>query len=217
LAVIPNGVDTEKYSPGLSLIKEQFKAKRLFVYLGRIAAEKNVEALLKAWKSLEMGQDSKLLIVGDGPLTTSLKPFYGEEWGIIWLGFVADQQKRIDILRAADVFILPSLVEGLSLSLLEAMACGVACIATDAGADGEVIEDGAGVVLNTQGVTTQLKTLLPLFRDHQEITQLLGEKARKRVLQRYTLSKNITQLENLYTELLSNQTVSVMGKFQENK
>ena len=129
-------------------------------------------------------------------------PFYGEEYNIIWLGFIADEQRRIEILQAADVFILPSLLEGLSLSLLEAMSCGVACVATDAGADGEVLENGAGVILNTHGVTTQLRTLLPQFRDHPEWTTLLGQKARARVLERYTLSRNITQLEKLYAEVL---------------
>lgn len=59
-------------------------------------------------------------------------------------------------------------------------------------ADGEVLEGGAGVVLNTQGVTTQLKTLLPLFRARPEMTRLLGEKARQRVLERYTLTQNLT-------------------------
>ncbi|MDJ0846526.1 glycosyltransferase family 4 protein [Crocosphaera sp.] len=211
LAIIPNGVDPIKYSPGVSCIKPQIKAKRLFVYVGRIATEKNVEALLKAWKQVGMGEESKLLIVGDGPLKPSLEPFYGREHGIYWLGFVADEQQRIDILRAADVFILPSLVEGLSLSLLEAMACGVACIATDAGADGEVLEDGAGVVLNTQGVTTQLKTLLPLFRDHREITQLLGQKARQRVLDKYSLTNNISQVEKVYEEILGRPNLSMMS------
>jgi len=202
LAVIPNGVDEKKYSPGYSNLKYHFHAQCLFIYLGRLATEKNVEALLKAWKYSKMGDGCKLLVVGDGPTAPTLKPFYGPEDGIIWLGFVADEQQRIEILRSADVFILPSLVEGLSLSLLEAMACGVACIATDAGADGEVLEGGAGVVLKTQGVTTQLKTLLPLFREHPEIIRLLGEKARQRVLERYTLSQNLTLLEQLYTEIL---------------
>ena len=202
LVIIPNGVDVQKYSPGYSTLKYQLRAKRLFVYQGRISTEKNVEALLKAWKHSEMGHDSKLLIVGDGHLRASLQPIYGKEYGIIWLGFVSNEQQRIDILRSADVFILPSLVEGLSLSLLEAMACGVACLATDAGADAEVIEDGAGVILNTQKVTTQLKTLLPLFRDHREMTELLGKKGRQRVLERYTLSRNITRLEQLYAEVL---------------
>ncbi len=207
LAVIPNGVDEKKYSPGSSRIKEKLNAKRLFVYQGRIATEKNVEALLKAWKHSDMDEDSKLLIVGNGPLAASLRPFYGKEYGIVWLGFVAEEKQRIDILRAADVFILPSLVEGLSLSLLEAMACGVACLATDAGADGEVLEEGAGVILKTQGVTTQLKALLPLFRDHPELTELLGQKGRQRVLERYTLSENIARLEKLYAEVLQNWTL----------
>jgi len=211
LAVIPNGVDVQKYSPGPSNLKFQFNAQRLFVYQGRISTEKNVEALLRAWKQSELGDSSKLVIVGNGTLSASLMPFYGEEHGIIWLGFVADEERRIEILRAADVFILPSLLEGLSLSLLEAMACGVACVATDAGADGEVLEHGAGVILNTHRVTSQLHTLLPLFRDHLEWTTLLGQKARTRVLERYTLSRNITRLEKLYAEVLQLRRVQLSG------
>jgi glycosyltransferase involved in cell wall biosynthesis len=210
LVIIPNGVDVDKYSPGESPVKSQFNAKRLFVYLGRIAPEKNVESLLKAWRHCEMGNECQLLIVGDGPLKPSLQMSYGKEYGINWLGFVADEMTRINILQAADVFILPSLVEGLSLSLLEAMACGAACLATDAGADGEVLEGGAGAILGTQGVTTQLKTLLPLFRDHPEITELLGKKARERVLERYTFHENINRLEKLYTNLLQSYNKSLV-------
>lgn len=92
-------------------------------------------------------------------------------------------------------------MEGLSLSLLEAMSCGLASLATDVGADGEVLEQGAGVVLDTKRVQSQLRTLLPLFQDHSELTTLLGLKARKRVLERYTLMDNITRLEELYKEV----------------
>lgn len=209
IAVIPNGVDIDKYSPGYSAVKEEFKAERLFVYQGRIAPEKNVESMLRAWKQANMGVDSKLLVVGDGPLRASLEPFYGSDYGIIWLGFLADEDRRIEILRGADVFILPSLVEGLSLSLLEAMSCGLACIATDVGADGEVLEKGAGVVINPKTARSQLRTLLPLFQDHPELTTLLGQKARNRVLDLYTLSKNITKLEELYREVLAQQPVKI--------
>ena len=110
-----------------------------------------------------------------------------------------DEARLNDNLRGADAFVLPSMVEGLSISLLEAMACGTACVATDAGADGEVLDQGAGVVLSTQKVASQLQTLLPLFREHPEILKLLGQKARSRVVERYTLSKNISQLEKLYS------------------
>ena len=205
VVIIPNGVDRHKYSPGYSSLKYQLKTKKIFVYQGRIATEKNIEALLKAWKLANLGDDCQLLMVGDGPIRSSLQPHYGKEHNIIWFGYVSNEQQRINILRAADVFILPSLVEGLSISLLEAMSCGVACVATDAGADGEVLDNGAGVVLDTQGVTAQLKTLLPLFRNHPEITALLGNKARQRVLERYTLHQNITKLEQVYHEIANRQ------------
>lgn len=207
VVIIPNGVDQHKYSPGYSSLKYQLKAKKLFVYQGRIATEKNIEALLKAWKIADMGDDCQLLMVGDGPIRSSLQTHYGKEHNVVWLGFISNEQQRINILRAADVFILPSLVEGLSISLLEAMSCGLACIATDAGADGEVLDNGAGVVLDTQGVTAQLKTLLPLFRNHPEMTNLLGNKARQRVLERYTLHQNITKLEQLYSEIANRQLI----------
>ena len=144
VAIVPNGVDEKKYSPGYSNLKYQLQAKKLFVYQGRIATEKNIEALLKAWKLADMGDECQLLMVGDGPTRASLQPNYGKEHNIIWLGYVSEEEQRINILRGSDVFILPSLVEGLSISLLEAMSCGVACLATDAGADGEVLENGAG-------------------------------------------------------------------------
>jgi glycosyltransferase involved in cell wall biosynthesis len=130
------------------------------------------------------------------------------EYGIHWLGFVADENRRLEVLRGADVFILPSLVEGLSISLLEAMACGIACLATDVGADGEVLEKGAGVVLTTKRIASQLLTLLPLFQDHPEWATMLGQKARQRVLERYTLSRNITQLERLYQQVLEQRQSS---------
>ena len=208
VAIIPNGVDRHKYSPGYSSLKYQLRAKKLFVYQGRIATEKNIEALLKAWKQAQMGEECQLLMVGDGPIRSSLQSHYGKKDNVIWLGFVSDEQQRINILRAADVFILPSLVEGLSISLLEAMSCGVACLATDAGADGEVLEDGAGVVLDTQDVTAQLKILLPLFRDHPEMASLLGNKARQRVLEKYTLHQNLNKLEHLYSEIANKKVIS---------
>ncbi|MDB9526117.1 glycosyltransferase family 4 protein [Oscillatoria sp. CS-180] len=201
LAVIPNGVDVNKYSPGPSAIKSTLQARQLFVYQGRLSPEKNVEALLKAWRHAKMGSDCKLAIVGNGPLESALRLFYGGDSSIHWLGFVKDEARRIDILRGADAFLLPSLVEGLSLSLLEAMSCGTACIATDAGADGEVLEDGAGIVIDTQRVSHQLQTILPILRDHPEMARVLGQKARQRALERYTLTTNVSQVENIYAEL----------------
>ncbi len=208
LAVIPNGVDPELWGPAptgaesaeLQELRRRFAGRRVFLYMGRIATEKNVEALLRAWR-LVQPVGCTLVVVGDGPLRQSLMQIYGEAEAVHWWGYEPEQSRRLALLQLAEVFLLPSLVEGLSLALLEAMASGTACIATDAGADGEVLEGGAGIVISTQGVTTQLRTLIPVLRDQPVLTAELGRRARARVLERYTLERNLDALEALYAGL----------------
>ena len=212
LAVIPNGVDTDTWcpapatgpqaatSPELQELRQRFAGRRVFLYMGRVATEKNVEALIKAWR-LVRPAGCVLVIVGDGPLRSALQAT-GDEPDVVWWGYEPSLERRVAFQQLAEVFLLPSLVEGLSLALLEAMASGTACIATDAGADGEVLEGGAGIVISTQGVTTQLRTLLPVLRDQPVLTAELGRRARARALERYTLEGNIDALEALYAELV---------------
>ena len=214
LAVIPNGVDTNQWSPSgqqtsagvppavgspLHEVRSRLGQERVFLYMGRVATEKNVEALLQSWRLVNM-EGCRLVIVGEGPLRSTLQNSYEE--GVLWWGYEADLATRIALLQCAEVFVLPSLVEGLSLALLAAMASGCACVATDAGADGEVLAGGAGIVMSTLGVTSQLRTLLPVLRDQPVLTRELGRQARERVLQRYTMSRNIDALEQLYGELM---------------
>ena len=99
---------------------------------------------------------------------------------------------------------MPSLVEGLSLSLLEAMSTGTACVATDAGADGEVLDNGTGIVISTDNVAAQLKTIIPILMEHPSFKKYLVEKSRDLVLERYTITKNINSLEKVYMSLKSN-------------
>ena len=206
LAVIPNGVDPNIWRPGASQLSERFRGKRVFLYMGRLATEKNVEALLRAWKLVQL-PGCVLVVVGDGPLRQALQANYSND-DVIWWGYEADQAIRLALLQVAEVFMLPSLVEGLSLALLEAMASGTACVATDAGADGEVLEGGAGIVISTQGVTTQLRTLLPVLREQPILSKELGRRARERVLERYTLQANIDALEQLYCNLIPNMPLA---------
>ncbi|AFY60738.1 glycosyltransferase family 4 protein [Synechococcus sp. PCC 6312] len=208
VVVIPNGVDIQKYSPGPSRAKQEYNAERIYIYQGRIAIEKNVESLLRAWCKAKLPANCKLLMVGGGSLMSSLISTYGPEQNVLWLGTILDEQRRIELLRGADVFILPSFVEGLSLSLLEGMACGLACLATDVGADGEVL-DGAGIILNPQYVKSQLQTLLPLFHQHPEMIPMLGQKARQRVVEKYSLSHNVDALEAFYHEMLPDYNFKV--------
>ena len=215
LAVIPNGVDTNQWSPydplpepgitppigsAMHQVRCRLGQERVFLYMGRVATEKNVEALLQSWRLVAM-QGCRLVIVGEGPLRSTLQNSYDDD-DVLWWGYEADLATRIALLQCAEVFVLPSLVEGLSLALLEAMASGCACVATDAGADGEVLAGGAGIVMSTLGVTSQLRTLLPVLRDQPVLTRELGRQARERVLERYTISRNIDALEQLYGELM---------------
>ena len=169
--------------------------------MGRIANEKNIEALLKSWRQTKTS-NCKLVIVGDGPMKPTLENSFSNlgKDKLIWWGPELDLETRVAIMQIAEVFFLPSLVEGLSLSLLEAMSTGTACVATDAGADGEVLDNGAGIVISTDNVSTQLKTIIPILVDHPSFTKALGKKARERVLERYTIKKNIDILEKVYLD-----------------
>jgi len=215
LAVIPNGVDTDTWRPAplagsassleLGDLRQRFAGRRVFLYMGRVATEKNVEALIKAWR-LVRPAGCVLVIVGDGPLRSALQAT-GDEADLVWWGYEPSLERRVAFQQLAEVFLLPSLVEGLSLALLEAMASGTACVATDAGADGEVLEGGAGIVISTQGVTTQLRTLIPVLRDQPVLTAELGRRARQRALERYTLEGNIDALEAPYAQLVPQRSL----------
>jgi len=170
--------------------------------MGRIVKEKNIEALLRAWRQIKKN-NCKLLIVGDGPMKPILENSFSDKKNndLIWWGEESDLEKRVAIMQIAEAFFLPSLVEGLSLSLLEAMSTGTACIASDAGADGEVLENGAGIVISTDNVTTQLKTIIPILIDNPNLLKTLGEKGRKRILEKYSIEENINSIEKIYKEM----------------
>ncbi len=210
--IIPNGVDQNIWKPSNTLnknhsfIRKKIGGKRIFLYMGRIANEKNIEALLRAWRQTK-SKNCMLLIVGEGPMKPSLEHNFSdiEKGNLIWWGEESNLEIRVAIMQIAEVFFLPSLVEGLSLSLLEAMSTGTACVATDAGADGEVLDNGAGIVISTDDVTTQLKTMIPILQDHPDFTKILGIKARERVIERYTIERNIDCLEKVYLQIKENK------------
>ena len=211
--VIPNGVNENIWKPfneenkKYSEVNKRLGDERIFLYMGRIANEKNIEALLRAWKQTKTN-NCKLVIVGDGPLKPTLENSFSNlgQDKLVWWGKELDLETRVAIMQRAEVFFLPSLVEGLSLSLLEAMSSGTACVATDAGADDEVLENGAGIIISTENVATQLKTIIPILIEHPTFTKALGEKARERVFAKYTIKKNIDALERVYFDLKNDLT-----------
>jgi len=199
LAVLPNGVDVDKYSPGAAGWKRKVDADRLFVYLGRLDAEKNVDELVDAFLDVRPPPRTRLVIVGAGTERRRLARRYRDP-AVVFTGHVGEEAERIAILRAADAFFLPSSVEGLSLAMLEAMACGAATVATDVGADGDALR-GAGIVVDPGELRAELRAAFRLLIENEWLVRLLGEAARRRAVERYSLERNVDGLVQLYEEL----------------
>lgn len=200
--VIPNGVDVTKYAPGPKDYKSEIGAQLLISFVGRVDAEKNVNVLLETFEALNLPADHHLVIVGDGSELGRLRRKYAFDRRIIFRGFVRDDFERARILRSSDVFVLPSAIEGLSLSMLEGMASGAATVATDVGSDGEAVK-GAGIVISLDSLEEQLPLALRVLVDYPDFRRELGIRARVRALERYSLDLNLDQLVRLYQELAS--------------
>ncbi len=202
--VLPNGVDVDRYSPGPSKARERLGARRLFTYLGRVDPEKNVDELAEAFAGVRPTAGLKLVVVGGGAERRRLeRRFRGP--GIVFTGPITDEEEKIDILRGSDAFFLPSDVEGLSLAMLEAMACGVATVATDVGSDGEALR-GAGIVIDPARLGSELALAIRTLAEVPEVCQQLGRMARERAVERYSLEKNLDGLIALYEAVRANST-----------
>jgi glycosyltransferase involved in cell wall biosynthesis len=201
IQVVPNGVDVERYSPGPSSKRAELGAERLFSYLGRLDPEKNVDVLLSAFVDANPPKSHRLVVVGGGVEAKRLERRFSDP-RIKFTGVVTEERERIAILRASDAFFLPSTVEGLSLAMLEAMACGAATVATDVGTDGEALR-GAGVVIDPGHLDAELGLAVRLLVDSPEVCALLGGLARQRAVERFSLSANLDRLLALYRRLLS--------------
>lgn len=199
LVVLPNGVDVDKYQPGETDWKRRLQAETLFVYSGRIDSEKNVDELIQAYLGVQPPDSCRLAIMGNGSERKHLQRHYRDP-RVLFLGHIADEAQRIGILRAADGYFLPSSVEGLSLSMLEAMACGAPTVATDVGGDGEALR-GAGIVLDPNDLREHLGLAFRMLLELPWVRGELGRRARERALERFSLKANLDRLIELYQSL----------------
>jgi glycosyltransferase involved in cell wall biosynthesis len=199
--VIPNGVDTDLFRPGPSSYKQDLGAEFLAVYCGRLDPEKNVGTFLEVFHSLQLPPSSKAVVVGNGVEYARLRNLHvGEK--TVFTGMIDDPASLIHVLQAGDVFVLPSEVEGLSIAMLEAMACGMATVATDVGGDGEALR-GAGILIDPIDLQSQLTLALKVLMENPGLRSSLGRKARRRIVSRYSLQHNTDQVLRLYEQLLA--------------
>jgi hypothetical protein len=152
------GVDVNLFTPGERERLEESAPPR-FVYVGRVAVEKNIEEFLK------LDLPGSKWVVGDGPLLARLKKTYPE----VYFAGIYPQEELARFYRAADVFVFPSLTDTFGLVLLEAMACGTPVAAFPVAGPLDVIGDSAAGVLDTD---LRRACLAAIKLDRQQVRQL---------------------------------------------
>lgn len=203
IRVIPNGVDTDLYSPP----QRRGDTGGTFVVgtAGGLRPVKNHAMLMRAFAAT--GNDRfRLRIAGIGPEMAKLRALaqsLGIDGQCELPGFVRDVPK---FLRSLDVFVLSSDSEQHPLALLEAMACGLPCISTRVGSVEQVLDGGnCGLIVPPGDMTALADAIRRLFRD-TVLRQKLGAAGRRRVCQHYSLKRMLQAYDALYRHLVTRRS-----------
>jgi glycosyltransferase involved in cell wall biosynthesis len=205
---IPNGVDTERFAPLETEQKVALRSRldlpvdaRLVIFVGRLAPEKRVDLLAGIWGSVrETVPRARLLILGSGTEEAELKQRAGH--GILFLGSQADVRPY---LQASDLFVLPSDAEGLSLALLEALACGLPVIATSVGGNPEVIRHReTGWLIPPNDPSALAEAIVTLLED-EKLQSKLRENARTHAVRNFSLVMMADRLLDLYHQVIAGE------------
>jgi glycosyltransferase involved in cell wall biosynthesis len=140
-----------------------------------------------------------LVLVGTGPIEKELKDKYGANPSLHFLGWRKDIP---EILRATDIFVLPSLREAFGLSIVEAMASGVPVVATDTGGARDIIENSKSGLLVPPGDSESLKNALKTLIDNPAQRQDMAKNALGRVKSHFTAERMARETAELYQDLL---------------
>jgi glycosyltransferase involved in cell wall biosynthesis len=172
------------------------------VYLGGFEnSVKGGAVLLEALATAEFG-GGRVLLAGPGEPSDRDRHLIEARDAVEWRGWL-DPAAKADVLRAAQIFVLPSTSEGLPMALLEAMAYGLAIVATPVGGVPETVEAGADAMLVPAGDPTALRDALVDLLDDRELRRRLGAAARERS-RRFSPERVAAEFADLYRELLGN-------------
>jgi sugar transferase (PEP-CTERM/EpsH1 system associated) len=206
IVLIRNGVDLELYRPrrDIELRRELGVSEQEFVVgaVGRLDPVKNYAGLIRSFAALAKEfQDCRLLIVGDGPERQALETLI-RDLGMNPLSILKGYRSDVDRFYGVfDVFVLNSYAEGMSNTLLEAMASGLPIIATSVGASADLISDGNRGKLIATGDEAQLTTALRDYRISATLRHRHALEARCYVEQNCSLSQMVTRYVDLYLSI----------------
>jgi glycosyltransferase involved in cell wall biosynthesis len=212
LVSIPNGVPETRAEPARS--RAEIRAELgvgdgfLIVSTGRLAEQKGLEYLVRAAAQLRDDlPGATVVLAGEGPLERPLQRLVAElglEDTVRLVGFRADVG---DLLAAADLVALPSLWEGLSVSLLEAMAAGKPVVTTTIGSNREVTNDGETAVLVPPRDPSALAEAIRTLAADRDRLERLGSRGREVQRERYTLRRMLDAYADEYDRLLRRATL----------
>jgi len=210
VTVIVNCIDFERYAnvePGSrARLRLDFgipPGDFVIGFIGRFHPQKGIEVLIEAFARIAPDRPGLwLLLVGDGELRPRLRALSEASGGSARTIFTGAREDIPRILAALDLFVLPSLWEGLPLALLEAMAAGLPVVASDVGGVPEILVDGETGCLVPPRDPAALAAAILEFVDHPEIRQRLGAAGQQRVKESFSAQNLVARLTALYEELL---------------
>jgi glycosyltransferase involved in cell wall biosynthesis len=208
MVTIENAIDPVRYAPITSLAEAKsglgLDPERLVVgYVGRLEAQKGIEYLLQAAQQVLASKENvAFVLIGEGKLERAARQMLaalGIEGQVLLLGYRTDIPQ---VLAALDVFVLPSLYEGLPYTLLEAMAAGRAVVATEVVGNRDLVQHGkTGMLVPARQARALGSTFLHLLSAADE-RERLGEAAFKAARQRATPDQMAQQVVELYAMTL---------------
>jgi sugar transferase (PEP-CTERM/EpsH1 system associated) len=202
-----SGVDIERFRPAAEGDRRGADGVLTLGTIGRLDPVKNQAALLESFARLrQVHHGLRLVIVGDGPLRSRLQA-EAESLGIAAeVTFTGARTDTPELLRGFDVFVLPSVNEGISNTILEAMATGLPVVASRVGGNPELVEDGlCGSLYDPAAPAALQQALLPYLTD-PALRERHGRAARQRVVQNFSLDAMVRRYLAMYDELLARPT-----------
>jgi len=193
MQTIPNWVDTNLFKPQ----NRKPKAKNRIVFVGRLHKQKNLSSLINALKGTNIALD----LIGEGPLKKSLKQTAKKQKVRVDFKGKIEHNKLPQVLDRYPIFVLPSSYEGSPKSLLEAMACGLACVATSVPGSRAIITHGKTGLLAKPEAQSLHKNIIYLI-NNPRLQKVLGQAARKSVVQNYSLKKTAAKEAKIYAKLI---------------
>lgn len=210
LSTVHNGIEIEAFNldhrsiPPANIDPRLNESDLIVGSVGRLHPVKGYGYLLEAVPKVKAAVPRvKFVIAGEGVLRRELEE-KAERLGIggtvLFLGHRDDIP---EVLSCFDIFVLPSLTEGISISILEAMAASKPVIATDVGGNPEVVEGGTTGVLVKPENPDELARAIVALAENPTMRDAMGRAGRKRVMERFSMKAMVSKYEGLYDDLIS--------------